>query len=77
MTSSMAIKEPGFAGLPTVAGTKLAQTADGTTAGAACLPDAQAFAHVPLSLTTIASQNLSNLASYQTAWRKLAYENTV
>jgi len=52
---------------------------DGTTAGAACLalmPDG-VLPHVPLSLTTIASQNLSNLASYQTAWRKLAYENTV
>ena len=31
--------------------------------------------HVPLSLTTIVSQNLSNLAPYQTAWQKLAYEN--
>ncbi len=52
---------------------------DGTTAGAACLalmPDG-ILPHVPLSLTTIASQNLSNLGPYQTAWRKLAYENTV
>jgi sugar (pentulose or hexulose) kinase len=52
---------------------------DGTTAGAACLalmPDGT-LPHVPLSLTTIASQNLSNLASYQTAWRKLAYESTI
>jgi sugar (pentulose or hexulose) kinase len=52
---------------------------DGTTAGAACLalmPDGT-LPHVPLSLTTIASQNLSNLSPYQTAWRKLAYENTV
>jgi sugar (pentulose or hexulose) kinase len=52
---------------------------DGTTAGAACLalmPDG-ILPHVPLSLTTIASQNLRNLGPYQTAWRKLAYENTV
>lgn len=52
---------------------------DGTTAGAACLalmPDG-VLPHVPLSLTTIASQNLSNLGAYQTAWRKLAYENAV
>jgi sugar (pentulose or hexulose) kinase len=52
---------------------------DGTTAGAACLalmPDG-ILPHVPLSLTTIASQNLSGLVPYQTAWRKLAYENTV
>jgi sugar (pentulose or hexulose) kinase len=52
---------------------------DGTTAGAACLalmPDG-ILPHVPLSLTTIASQNLSNLAPYQMAWQKLAYENTI
>jgi sugar (pentulose or hexulose) kinase len=52
---------------------------DGTTAGAACLalmPDG-VLPHVPLSLTTIASQNLSRLGQYQTAWRKLAYENSV
>jgi hypothetical protein len=52
---------------------------DGTTAGAACLalmPDG-ILPHVSLSLTTIASQNLRNLGPYQTAWRKLAYENTV
>jgi sugar (pentulose or hexulose) kinase len=52
---------------------------DGTTAGAACLalmPDG-ILPHVPLSLTTIASQNLRNLGPYQKAWRKLAYENTV
>ncbi len=50
---------------------------DGTTAGAACLalmPDGK-LPHVPLSLTTIASQNLSNLAPYQKAWQKLAYDN--
>jgi sugar (pentulose or hexulose) kinase len=52
---------------------------DGTTAGAACLalmPDG-VLPHVPLSLTTIASQSLTNLGPYQTAWQKLAYENTV
>ena len=50
---------------------------DGTTAGAACLAlmPHGILPHVPLSLTTIASQNLSNLAPYQTAWQKLAYEN--
>jgi sugar (pentulose or hexulose) kinase len=50
---------------------------DGTTAGAACLALMQdgILPHVPLSLTTIASQNLSNLGPYQTAWRMLAYEN--
>ena len=52
---------------------------DGTTAGAACLalmPDG-ILPHVPLSLTTIASQNLSNLAEYQTKWQKLAHENSL
>ena len=52
---------------------------DGTTAGAACLalmPDG-ILPHVPLSLTTIASQNLSNLGEYQAKWQKLAYANTV
>ena len=50
---------------------------DGTTAGAACLalmPDGK-LPHIPLSLTTIASQNLSTFAPYQKAWQKLAYEN--
>ncbi len=50
---------------------------DGTTAGAACLalmPDGK-LPHVPLSLITIASQSLGNLAPYQKAWQKLAYEN--
>ena len=50
---------------------------DGTTAGAACLalmPDGK-LPHVPLSLTTIAAQNLRDLAPYQKAWQKLAYEN--
>ncbi|HQY74956.1 MAG TPA: hypothetical protein PLK44_14680, partial [Aestuariivirga sp.] len=52
---------------------------DGTTAGAACLalmPDG-VLPHVPLALTTIASQNLNNLGKYQAAWQKLAYENSV
>jgi L-fuculokinase len=52
---------------------------DGTTAGAACLalmPNG-ILPHVPLSLTTIASQNLSNLGEYQAKWQKLAYANTV
>jgi sugar (pentulose or hexulose) kinase len=52
---------------------------DGTTAGAACLalmPDG-VLPHVPLALTTIASQNLNNLGHYQAAWQKLAYENSV
>jgi sugar (pentulose or hexulose) kinase len=52
---------------------------DGTTAGAACLalmPDG-ILPHVPLSLTTIASQNLSNLAEYQSKWQKLAHENSL
>jgi sugar (pentulose or hexulose) kinase len=51
---------------------------DGTTVGAACLalmPDGK-LPHVPLSPTTIASQNLSNLAEYQTKWQKLAHENS-
>ena len=51
---------------------------DGTTAGAACLalmPDGR-LPHVPLLLTTIASQNLSSLAEYQTKWQELAHENS-
>jgi sugar (pentulose or hexulose) kinase len=50
---------------------------DGTTAGAACLglmPDG-VLPHVPLSLTTIAAQNLADLDRYQQTWRKLAYEH--
>ena len=52
---------------------------DGTTAGAACLalmPDG-ILPQVPLSLTTIASQNLSNLGDYRSNWQKLAYENSL
>jgi sugar (pentulose or hexulose) kinase len=52
---------------------------DGTTAGAACLalmPDGK-LPHVPLSLTTIESQNLSSLAEYQAKWQRLAYENSL
>jgi sugar (pentulose or hexulose) kinase len=52
---------------------------DGTTAGAACLalmPDGK-LPHVPLSLTTIQSQNLNNLAAYRAAWQRMAYENTI
>ena len=52
---------------------------DGTTAGAACLalmPEG-VLPHVPLALTTIASQNLNNLGQYQAAWQTLAYENSV
>lgn len=51
---------------------------DGTTAGAACLalmPDGK-LPHVPLSLTTIVSQNLSNLAKYRAKWQRMAYENS-
>lgn len=51
---------------------------DGTTAGAACLglmPDGK-LPHVPLSLTTIQSQNLSNLSPYQANWQRLAYEKS-
>lgn len=51
---------------------------DGTTAGAACLalmPDGR-LPHVPLLLSTIASQNLSSLAEYQTKWQELAHENS-
>ncbi len=50
---------------------------DGTTAGAACLglmPDGT-LPHVPLSLTTIAAQNLANLERYQQTWQGLAYEH--
>ena len=52
---------------------------DGTTAGAACLalmPDGK-LPHVPLSLSTIQSQSLTNLGDYQAKWQKLAYENAV
>jgi sugar (pentulose or hexulose) kinase len=48
---------------------------DGTTAGAACLalmPDGE-LPHVPLSLTTIAAQNLANLDRYHRAWQEMAY----
>ena len=51
---------------------------DGTTAGAACLglmPDGK-LPHVPLSLTTIQSQNLSNLSPYQANWQRMAYEKS-
>lgn len=51
---------------------------DGTTAGAACLalmPDG-ILPNVPLSLTTIASQNLTNLRDYRANWQKLAHENS-
>ena len=51
---------------------------DGTTAGAACLalmPDGK-LPHVPLSLTTIASQNLGNLSAYQAHWQRMAYEKS-
>ena len=50
---------------------------DGTTAGAACLalmPGGK-LPHVPLSLTTITSQNLSNLTAYKKVWQRMAYEN--
>jgi L-fuculokinase len=52
---------------------------DGTTAGAACLalmPDGK-LPNVPLSLTTIASQSLTNLGDYRTNWQKLAHENSL
>lgn len=52
---------------------------DGTTAGAACLalmPDGT-LPNVPLSLTTIASQNLTNLSGYHANWKKLARENSL
>ena len=51
---------------------------DGTTAGAACLalmPDGK-LPHVPLSLSVIASQSLTNLGDYRANWQKLAHENT-
>ena len=51
---------------------------DGTTAGAACLalmPDGK-LPNVPLSLTTITSQNLSNLSAYQATWQRMAYEKS-
>ena len=51
---------------------------DGTTAGAACLalmPDG-ILPNVPLSLTTIASQNLTNLRDYRANWQRLAHENS-
>ena len=52
---------------------------DGTTAGAACLalmPDGT-LPNVPLSLTTIALQNLTNLGVYHANWKKLAHENSL
>ena len=52
---------------------------DGTTAGAACLglmPDG-ILPNVPLSLTTIQSQNLSNLSPYQANWQRMAYEKSL
>jgi sugar (pentulose or hexulose) kinase len=51
---------------------------DGTTAGAACLalmPDG-ILPHVPLALTMIQSQNLTNLGDYRANWQKLAHENS-
>jgi sugar (pentulose or hexulose) kinase len=47
---------------------------DGTTAGAACLalmPDGK-LPHVPLVLSTIQSQSLTNLDAYRANWQKLA-----
>ena len=51
---------------------------DGTTAGAACLAlmSDGILPNVPLALTTIQPQNLTNLAEYQTKWQKLAHENS-
>jgi len=52
---------------------------DGTTAGAACLalmPNGK-LPHVPLSLTTIQSQNLTNLGDYRANWQRLAHENSL
>ena len=51
---------------------------DGTTAGAACLAlmPAGKLPHVPLSLTTIRPQNLSNLSAYQAHWQRMAYEKS-